>query len=119
MCSHSRTMIVIEDNPKLVRLFCDMFLQTDVHLVFLTSDDLCHLGDIIDEHQPIVVIMDYMTIISAYDSVINTIPLYIPTVLLTPIEESKFAIHVDYCLKQPFAPSQIYAIMKHITERIR
>ena len=115
MNTDPETMLIIEDNPKIVRLFSDMFRQINVNLVCLSSFDLYHLPDLIDDYQPMIVFMDYMTIHNHYDVVISAIPLYIPTVMLTPIEDRRFATNVDYCIKKPFAPSQVYAVMNDIT----
>ena len=118
MNTDPETMLIIEDNPQIVRLFTDMFRHSDLNLVFLSSFDLHRLPDFIDEYQPMSVMMDYMTIHDQYDVVVCSIPLHIPTVMLTPIEDRKFVTHVDYCIKKPFAPSQIYAIMNDITRHV-
>lgn len=115
MNTYPETMLIIEDNPQIMRLFFDMFRHSDLNLVCLSSFDLHRLPDLIEDYQPMVVMMDYMTIHSQYDAVVSAIPLHIPTVMLTPIEDSKFATNVDYCIKKPFAPSQIYAVMNDIT----
>ena len=112
------TMFIIEDNQQTARLFHDMFRHSQMNLVMLQSSDLHQLGDLIDSYQPIVVIMDYMSIIYDYDHIVNLIPLHIPTVLLTAIEDNKFQTSVDYCIKKPFAPSQLYTLLNEISREI-
>jgi CheY-like chemotaxis protein len=120
MSTHSNTIIIIEDDKQTVALFHSMFRRNCVDLVCISSRELYQLATITQNCQPIVVILDYMSIMHNYDNtldILDSVMPNIPTIITTTIEDDKLSASFDYEVKKPFYPTDIFMIIQDVVQQ--
>lgn len=120
MSTHSDTIIIIEDDKQTVVLFNSMFRRNCVDLVCISSRELYQLATIAQNCQPIVVILDYVSIMHNYDKtldMLDSVMPNVPTIITTTIDEDKLSASFDYEVKKPFYPTDILMIIQDVVQQ--
>jgi len=88
--------------------------------VSISANEIHELGTLIQNHQPTLIMLDYMSIRRDYDTIcklLNTLASCIPTALMTSINSDALATSFDYLIKKPFYLSDISMIMQDVVEK--
>lgn len=120
MSTHSNTIILVENDQQTMALFNSMFRNDCVNLVCISSSELTQLAMIIQNYQPIAVILDYVSIMGNYDNtvhILGSVTPNIPTIIMTTIEDDKLSTTFDYEIKKPFSLSKIYNIVWDVMQQ--
>ena len=120
MNMYPNTIIIVEDDKQTVALFHNMFRRNCMNLVCLSSRELYQLDLLTRNHQPLMMIFDYVSIMHNYEDTIAMLDLVapnIPTIIMTTIEENKLATTFDYAVKKPFYPADFFMIIRDVVQR--
>jgi DNA-binding response OmpR family regulator len=120
MSTTSDTIIVVENDDQTLALFNHMFRRRCINLVCISSNDLYQLGNLITLHQPLVIILDYVSIMRNYEKtcdILNSSGSQIPTIIMTTLEDDTLSSSFTYIVKKPFYPSDILMIIQDVIQR--
>lgn len=120
MCVNPNTIILVENDIQTVALLQHILCRKCVNVVSITSKELHQLNTLIQNHQPTLVIFDYMSIRYYYADTCNMLHstlFRIPTVLLTSINTNTMSASFDYIIKKPFYTSDIFMVMQDVLEK--
>jgi|GEM_PF-2770222 len=105
MSVNSNTIIIVEDDEQTVALINHMFCHHCTNVVSLPSNKICQLDALIQNHQPTLIILDYMSIRCNYDmtlELLKSVTPTIPTVIMTTIDDDTLSASFDYTIRKPF-----------------
>lgn len=120
MSVNSYTIVIIEDDVQTVALFNHMLLRSCINLVSISSNDLYQLDTLLQNHQPMLIILDYMSIRCDYAGTVQRLQSSapnVPTVIITTIDHNTFSSSFDYAIRKPFYKSDILMIIQDVIQR--
>ena len=110
MNANPKTIILVEDDAQTVVLFNNMFRRNGFRLVCITPKDIAYLSTFVELYQPMLIILDYMTIKRYFDATVDrldSLDLNLPILMMTTIEDEKLSAVFNRIIRKPFSPSQI------------
>ena len=120
MSVNPNTIILVENDAQTVTLLNHIFCRKCINVVSISSSKIDQLDTLIENNQPRLIMLDYMSIRRNYDAICRVLSSFatpIPTALLTSISGDALSTSFDYVIKKPFYLSDISMILQDVVEK--
>lgn len=120
MFARPKTILLIDDSNDSIALYQNIFRQSCIRVLTITSADIAQLDDIIDQVQPFLILVDYRTVQSRDAQTIHHLSVAgatIPNVIITTSCDSGMCEAFDYVVLKPFTADTLNSIIADVLRR--